>query len=158
MPTQEGALYSLTSGSNGPGNFGWVSWDGSNSAGSLATSLCTPNNPPLEKLPYEFPGDPGATNADAVRACLQKWVDNQQTVLIPIVLPSGLPANQYPPSCQTGGNGNNFSYCIVAIAAFVLTAYDQPAVDMITGRFVGSVPVLGRWQHHRPGSGHGTAD
>ena len=58
----EGSIYALTSGSNGPGNFGWVSWDGSNSAGSLATSLCTPDNPPFA-LPFEFPGDPGKTNA-----------------------------------------------------------------------------------------------
>ena len=80
----EGSIYALTSGSNGPGNFGWISWDGSNDAGSLATSLCTPDNPPFV-LPFEFPGDPGKTNASSVRACLQQWVDNQQTVLIPIV-------------------------------------------------------------------------
>jgi uncharacterized membrane protein len=135
LPTQEGALYSLTSGSNGPGNFGWVSWDGSNSAGSLATSLCTPNNPAFS-LPYEFPGDPGKTNASAVRACLQKWVDNQQTVLIPIVLKT----NDSMGSCDTGGNGNNFHYCVVAIAAFVITGYAQPAVDQIVGRFVGTIP------------------
>ena len=80
----EGTIYSLTSGSNGPGNFGWVSWDGSNSAGSLATSICTPNNPAFT-LPYQFPGDPGKTNASDVRACLQYWVDNKATILIPIV-------------------------------------------------------------------------
>jgi Flp pilus assembly protein TadG len=137
LPTQEGAVYALTSGSNGPGNFGWVSWDGSNNAGSLATSLCTPNNPAFT-LPYEFPGDPGKTNASSVRACLQKWVDNQQTVLIPIVLKSNDPAA--PPGCSTGGNGNNFTYCIVAIAAFVITGYAQPAVDQINGRFVGTIP------------------
>lgn len=137
LPTTEGAIYALTSGSNGPGNFGWVSWDGSNSAGSLATSLCTPNNPAFA-LPYQFPGDPGKTNASSVRACLQQWVDNQQTVLIPIVLKSNDPAA--PPGCSTGGNGNNFHYCIVAIAAFVITGYAQPAVDQINGRFVGTIP------------------
>ena len=137
LPTQEGAIYALTSGSLGPGNFGWVSWDGSNSAGSLATSLCTPNNPPFT-LPAQFPGDPGKTNASAVRACLQYWVDNKQTVLIPIVLKSNDP--NAPPGCSTGGNGNNFNYCIVAIAAFVITGYDQPAVDQINGRFVGTIP------------------
>ena len=137
LPTQEGAVYALTSGSNGPGNFGWVSWDGSNSAGSLATSICTPNNPAFS-LPYQFPGDPGKTNASAVRNCLQQWVDNQQTVLIPIVLKSNDPAA--PPGCSTGGNGNNFHYCIVAIAAFVITGYAQPAVDQINGRFIGTIP------------------
>ncbi len=148
LPTQEGALYSLTSGSNGPGNFGWVSWDGSNSAGSLATSLCTPNNPAFT-LPFQFPGDPGKTNASAVRACLQQWVDNQQTVLIPIVLKSNDPAATG--SCSTGGNGNNFHYCVVAIAAFVITGYAQPAVDQIVGRFVGTIPYSINGNSNVPG-------
>lgn len=137
MPTVEGALYALTSGSNGPGNFGWVSWDGSNSAGSLAADLCTRNNPAFA-LPHQFPGDPGKTNADDVRTCLQKWVDNQQTVLIPVVLKSDDPAAT--PGCSTGDQGDGFHYCIVALAAFVITGYTQPAVDQINGRFVGTVP------------------
>ncbi|MBA2720203.1 MAG: hypothetical protein H0U52_13335 [Chloroflexi bacterium] len=137
LPTQEGAVYALTSGSNGPGNFGWVSWDGSNNAGSLATSLCTPDNPAFT-LPFQFAGDPGKTNATDVRACLQQWVDNQQTVLIPIVLASNDPSA--PAGCSTGANGNNFHYCVVAIAAFVITGYAQPAVDQINGRFIGTVP------------------
>jgi Flp pilus assembly protein TadG len=137
MPTQEGTIYALTSGSNGPGNFGWLSWDGSNSAGSLATSICTPNNPGFN-LPAQFPGDPGKTNASDVRDCLQYWVDNHQTVLIPIVVASNDPSA--PPGCSTGDNGNGFHYCIVAIAAFVLTSYSQPAVDQINGRFVGTIP------------------
>jgi Flp pilus assembly protein TadG len=128
----EGTIYSLTSGSNGPGNFGWVSWDGSNSAGSLATSICTPNNPSFS-LPYQFPGDPGKTNASDVRACLQYWVDNKATILIPIVYAPGDPAA--PAGCSTGGNGNNFHYCIKRVVAFVLTGYAQPAVDQIQGRF-----------------------
>jgi hypothetical protein len=134
----EGSIYALTSGSNGPGNFGWISWDGSNDAGSLATSLCTPDNPPFV-LPFQFPGDPGKTNASSVRACLEQWVDNQQTVLIPIV-----ESTTDDPSdvnhCDTGGQGNGFSYCVVAIAAFVITGYTQPAVDQINGRFIGTIP------------------
>ena len=149
LPTVEGALYPLTSGSNGPGNFGWVSWDGSNSAGSLATSLCTPNNPPFT-LPAQFPGDPGKTNASSVRACLQQWVDNGQTVLIPIVLKTNDPAGT--PGCSTGGNGNNFTYCIVAIAAFVITGYAQPAVDQINGRFVGTIPYSAGGNSNVPGA------
>ena len=134
----EGSIYALTSGSNGPGNFGWISWDGSNSAGSLATSLCTPNNPPFV-LPTEFPGDPGKTNASSVRACLDQWITNQQVVLIPIVeATNDDPGNTN--SCDTGGNGNNFTYCIVAIAAFVITGHTQPAVDQINGRFIGTIP------------------
>lgn len=133
----EGNIYSLTSGSNGPGNFGWLSWTGANSAGSLATSLCTPNNPAFA-LPALFAGDPGTTNAIDVRTCLQQWVANQQTVLIPIVLASNDP--NAPAGCSTGGNGNNFHYCVTGLAAFVITSYSQPAVDQINGRFVQVMP------------------
>lgn len=133
----EGNIYSLTSGSNGPGNFGWLSWTGANSAGSLATSLCTPDNPAFT-LPSQFPGDPGTTNSIDVRNCLQQWVANQQTVLIPIVLASNSP--NAPAGCSTGGNGNNFHYCVVGLAAFVITSYSQPAVDQINGRFVQVMP------------------
>ena len=143
MPTQEGALYSLTSGSNGPGNFGWLSWTGSNTPKDLADSICTPNNPPFT-LPVQFPGDPGKSNAKDVRDCLQQWVDNGATVLIPIVLVTNDPAGT--PSCFTGsdhGGGNNFHYCIVALAAFVITGFSQPAVDQITGRFVGTIAYSG---------------
>ena len=80
----EGSTYAITSGSNGPGNFGWMAWTGSNSPGPLATSICTPNNPGFT-LPAEFPGDPGKSNSSSVRACLQQWVDSGATVLIPIV-------------------------------------------------------------------------
>ncbi len=104
-------IFALTSGANGPGNFGWLSWTGSNSAGDLATSLCTPNNPPFT-LPAQFPGDPGKTNASEVRACLEQWVDNGETVLIPIVYAANDPAA--PAGCRTGQNGNNFTFCIKA--------------------------------------------
>jgi hypothetical protein len=133
----EGNVYALTSGSNGPGNFGWISWLGGNSAGTLSASLCTPDNPGFV-LPAQFPGDPGKTNAAGVRACLQQWVDAQTTVLIPIVLKTNDPAGT--PGCQTGGQGNGFTYCVVGIAAFVITSYAQPAVDQINGRFVATLP------------------
>ena len=37
----------LTDGKVGPGNFGWLSWNGANDANTLEASLCTPNNPPF---------------------------------------------------------------------------------------------------------------
>jgi hypothetical protein len=127
-----GTIYSLTAGANGPGNFGWVSWDGSNNAGALATSICDPNNPSFA-LPYQFTGDPGKTNADDVRACLQQWVSNQQTILIPIVWAPNDPLA--PAGCSTGAQGNNFTFCIKSVVSFTVTGYSQPAVDQIEGRF-----------------------
>lgn len=154
MPTQEGAIYALTSGANGPGQFGWLSWTGSNDPNHLADSICTPDNPGFN-LPAEFPGDPGKSNANGVRNCLQQWVNNKQVVLIPVVINSNDPANSG--SCSTGGAGNNFTYCIVAIAAFVITSFDQPAVDQINGRFVGTIPYSMTGNASVPGGGGVTA-
>ncbi len=121
-PYQPGQVYDLTDGKDLPGGFGWISWTGSNSAGALATSLCTPNNPEFT-LPTTFPGDPGKTNSSGVRGCLDGWINSGQTVLIPIY-------------DTTTGNGNNASYHIIGVAAFVLTSREQPAVDNIRGYFV----------------------
>lgn len=118
---QPGQVYDLTDGKDIPGGFGWLSWDGSNSSGALATSLCTPNNPEFY-LPTWFPADPGKTNSSAVRACLDGWIASRKTVLIPMY-------------DQVTGSGNNASYRIIGVAAFVITARDQPAVDNIRGYF-----------------------
>ncbi|MHB8891139.1 MAG: pilus assembly protein TadG-related protein [Candidatus Limnocylindrales bacterium] len=117
-----GQVYDLTDGKDAPGGFGWLSWTGSNSAGGLATSLCTPDNPAFS-LPRTFPVDPGKTNASSVRACLDKWITSGQTVLIPIYE-------------TVSGHGDNAKYAITGIAAFVLSSRDQPAVDNIRGYFV----------------------
>jgi hypothetical protein len=114
----------------GPGNFGWLSWYGTNSAGALATSICTPNNPGFA-FPYDFAGDPGATNASGVRACLDYWITTGIPVLIPIV--SG---------CDPC-NGNNANFTITGLRVFVLTGYDGsgPAISNLTGRFVETYPL-----------------
>jgi len=118
-----GQVYDLTAGKPAPGGFGWLSWTGSNDPGALSDSICTPNNPSFP-LPTTFPNDPGKSNSASVRACLDKWIASGQTVLIPVY-------------SQVVGPGNNATYTIVGIAAFVLTSRDQPAVDDIRGYFVG---------------------
>lgn len=116
-------VYDLTDGKDLPGGFGYISWTGSNNAKALETSLCTPDNPEFT-IPATFDGDPGKTNSSGVRACLDQWVANQQTVLIPIY-------------DTTTGTGNGAKYRITGVAAFVLTDIGQPAVDSIRGYFVG---------------------
>ncbi len=117
-----GQTYELTAGMDGPGNFSWLSWTGSNDPNHLATSICTPNNPELT-FPVWVDGDPGASNSNSVRACVDYWIANGATVLIPLW-------------DQVQGQGNSFQYRIVGMAAFVLTARGQPAIDSIQGRFV----------------------
>lgn len=134
---QYGQIYDLTDGKDAPGGFGWLSWDGSNSSGALAASLCTPNNPGFTlDSPYDdphsggeiwFPIDPGKTNSSAVRNCLDKWITNGSTVLVPIY-----------DLVEGGGNGGQ--YHVTGVAAFVITSREQPAVDNIQGYFVEYYP------------------
>jgi Flp pilus assembly protein TadG len=130
-------VYDLTDGKDAPGGFGWLSWTGSNSAGALATSICSPNNTGFSlDSPYDdphgtgevwFPVDPGKSNASAVRACLDGWIASKTTVLVPIY-------------DLVEGNGNNARYHITGVAAFILTTREQPAVDNIQGTFVKYYP------------------
>lgn len=120
---EPGQTYELTAGKDAPGNFGWLSWDGSNSAGTLADSICTPDNPALD-FPVWIPGDPGSTNSSSVRSCLDGWIDSGATVLIPMW-------------DSSTGNGNNTQFHVIGLAAFILTAHSQPAVSSIQGQFVG---------------------
>ena len=128
---QYGQTYNITDGANGPGNFGWLSWTGSNATGTLATSLCTPNNPAYT-FPVVVPGEPGKHNGSDVVACLQYWVTSGATVLLPIWDTCGNDANASNGKC----NGNNASYHVIGLAAFQLTSFTQPAIDQIQGRFI----------------------
>jgi Flp pilus assembly protein TadG len=120
---EPGQEYDLTEGTNAPGNFGWLTWNGDPNTPTLETSLCAPNNPEMA-LPIDIDGAPGKHNSSGVRACLQEWMTTGQTVLIPIF-------------DTVSGQGSNTEYHVIAVAAFVITGYSQPAVDLIQGHFVG---------------------
>jgi hypothetical protein len=123
---QPGQVVDLTDGKDSPGGFGFISWTGSNDSTALGISICTPNNPQitLGSTGADFPGDPGKTNSSDVRACLTQWISPPgQTVLIPIY-------------STVSDNGNGTTYHIIAVAEFVITATEQPAVDNIRGYFV----------------------
>ena len=109
----------------GPGEFGWLAWYDTNDPNALSDSICQPDNPEF-LLPEDFPGDPGASNAAAVRACLDYWIATGTPVLIPIV--SG---------CEPC-NGEHAVFTIVDVAVMVLTGYDSsgPAINSISGRFL----------------------
>jgi len=121
-PYQPGTVYELTEGSHGPGNFGWLSWTGSPSADVMAESVCTPNNPA-----YTFPawieGATGVMNKRQARDCLDGYIARGDTVLVPVW------------SQTNNGGGSHLDYEVVGLAAFVLTDYDQHAVN-VNGRFV----------------------
>ncbi len=114
-----GTEYVLTEGYEGPGNFGFLTWNGNNDAGTLAASICGPNNPAMT-FPVWVQGAPGNMNKSAVRACLDGWIG--QTVLIPIW------------SQTNTKGGSNLNYEVITLAAFTLTGYDQHA-STIRGTF-----------------------
>jgi hypothetical protein len=121
-----GQVYDITDGKDAPGGFGYVSWNGSNDPNALANSICNPDNPSFS-VPVTFIADPGKSNSADVRACQAQWITSSQTVLIPIY-------------DTVTGSGNNATYHIIGVAAFVLTSQSQPAVDNIRGYFVEIYP------------------
>ena len=123
-----GEVYNITDGMDGPGNFGWLSWTGDNAANILSNSVCNPDNPEIT-VPLYVPGNPGKKNRADLRDCLQDYIDNGTTILIPIW------DGTHP------GNGNNAQYRIIGFAAMVLTHISQPAVDNIQGAFIEFYPL-----------------
>lgn len=121
-PYEPGQVYDLTDGKDLPGGFGWLTWLGSPSAPVLRESLCTADNPEFT-LPATLQGSTGTTNSSGVRACLDGWITSRQTVLIPMY-------------DTTTGHGAGSEYHVIGMAAFVITAVDQPAVGNIRGYFV----------------------
>lgn len=124
-----GEVYNITDGMDGPGNFGWLSWTGANAANILSASVCNPDNPEIT-VPTYVPGNPGKKNRADLRACLDTYIEEERTVLIPIW------DGTHP------GNGNNAQYRIVGFAAMVLTYRSQPAVDNIQGMFLNYYPLV----------------
>jgi Flp pilus assembly protein TadG len=119
---QVGNNYQLTEGTHGPGNFGWMSWFGSPSSVALVESLCNPNNPAFT-FPAWFDGATGVMNSSGARACLDRYIDEQTVVYVPIWK-------------QTNNRGgSNLQYEITGVAAWVLTDYDRHAVT-VNGTFV----------------------
>jgi hypothetical protein len=124
---KKNGVYELTAGMDAPGNFSWLSWDGANDSNTLARSLCDPDNPEMT-FPAWLAGDPGKTNSNAVRACVDKWIEKGTTVLIPLW-------------DEVEQQGNSVRFRIRGLAAFVLLDHSQPYIDSITARFVEYYPL-----------------
>lgn len=130
-----GEIYDITDGLDGPGNFGWLSWNDDNDANTLVESICTPNNPEFTIPPgpggaIYIPGAPGVMNKQEGRDCLDEYIANGTPILIPIW------DGTHP------GGGSGAQYRIIGFAAFVLTSRDQPAVKNIQGAFQEYFPLL----------------
>jgi Flp pilus assembly protein TadG len=125
-----------------PGNFGWLTWDGSNNTPDLVSAL----TPPGTSYKYYNPGEPstwianhndhaitvgkwvqgrpGNKNASGVRSQLDWFISTQTPMAIPL----------YDAVADQGSNGN---YRVASFAAFVLQSYDFTGNDKsMTGKFV----------------------
>ena len=123
---EPGTLYTLQDGMIGPGNFGWLSWNGSQAMNDLATWVCTPSNPEIPSWPAHFDGQVGEKNGQStagMRDCMDDLIENATTVLIPMW-------------DQANGQGSNLEYNLVGLAAFRLTAYSEPLLNSISGEFI----------------------
>ncbi len=116
-----------------PGNFGWLTWAGSPSVGTLVTSL----TPPGDSYTYLNPsnpadhvvsvgdwiqGRPGVANSSDVRAAL----DGLKTIDIVV-----------PVWDAAAGGGNHATYRVVNFARMRLTDYDLSDENRISARFLG---------------------
>ena len=118
-----------------PGNFGWMTWSGSNATGTLATSLTSPgdagtytnpNNPADHKLDLGdwVWGDPGISNASSVRDALDALIASGTTLTIPVW-------------DNVTGNGNNTQYRVAGFALIRLTSYHLPGTNEIQAIYLG---------------------
>jgi Flp pilus assembly protein TadG len=122
-----------------PGNFGWLTWDGSNSASDLADSLTHPGNSYKYFNPGEPPnwtpdhndhvlatgkwvqGAPGNKNSAQIRTQLDWFIQTGTPMIIPLY-------------DIWSGNGNNANMRIAGFAAFRLRCYDFGGQGNIGGQ------------------------
>ncbi len=102
-----------------PGNVGWLTWDGSNSAKELAESIAQPGNSPILKIGDSMEGVPGNKNSSAVRAALDDWIN--KTVTIPLY-------------DEVDDKGSKTTYRVCGFAQFVLIKREDKTT--VTGKFV----------------------
>ncbi len=138
-PFEEGRVYDIWVGQE-PGNFGWLSWDGTMSEGYLADCLAHPSksaeyvNPEtgqrdgLETGKWVW-GRPGVANSISVRDALDYLKDNQIPITIVVW-------------DDTKGSGSNAQYHIRGFAQFVITDYRLPSRNRISGRFQNGIATV----------------
>ena len=127
---------------NNPGNYGWLTWTGDQKAGTVDSSVCTPDNPAFT-LPSWMQGSTGVKqqggnsgNPGTTLACLNYYMDHQIPVLIPVY--DGV-SNGDTTSCgYMTANGSNTEYCIIGVVSMLITNVNWgPGIKSITGTFQG---------------------
>ena len=160
-----GELYNITDATlNNPGNFGWLTWQGGQSAGTVDTSVCTANNPAFT-LPTWITGSTGVKqqggnsgNPGTTLACLNYYMDNAIPVLLPVY--DGVTDGTSTSCGSKTANGSNTQYCIIGVVSMLITNVNWgPGIKEIDGTFQsvyqfqpGSIPAGVGAQPPAPGS------
>ncbi len=134
-----------------PGQFQWMSWDGTGNAPYLCSILGPPANSPVYNVPANtyitIPGNTGVSNSSCVRGQasplegINGWVSLQTTVLVPIISPGPGPCpagcfsdgTPYPPTII--GSGSGATYNVIGFAGFEITGCGNPCVKKLQGVF-----------------------
>lgn len=141
-----------------PGQFQWMSWNGTGNTPYLCSILGPPANSPSYTVPANgfivISGNTGVSNSSCVRGQaaplegINGWVSLNTTVLVPIISPGPPPGGQscvqapqncfangtpYPVTVQ--GNGSNATYNVIGFAGFQLTGCSNPCVKNLQGVF-----------------------
>jgi Flp pilus assembly protein TadG len=134
-----------------PGQFQWMSWDGTGDTPYLCSILGPPANSPSFTVPangyINIPGNTGVSNSSCVRGQasplegINGWVSLHATILVPIISPGPGPCpagcfpngTPYPPTVV--GTGSNATYNVIGFAGFELTGCSNPCVRNLEGVF-----------------------
>ncbi len=117
-------LWDKNSGSDAPGAFGWLTWNGSPSNSTLVDNIFHPENSGVWHIGDWVHSGPGVQNSSGVSVALDYWINANKLVTIPLY-------------DQLVGNGSNAVYRICAFAEFKLTEYNFQGSDKwVKGSFV----------------------
>lgn len=120
---------------SGPGQFGWMSWNGTGNAVYTCDIMTPPLDNPAYTVPANgyltIPGNTGVSASSCLKNAFQYWIDSGATIYVPIISPGpgACPSNcfpgtsiQYPATSQ--GVGSNVTYNVIGFAGFQLTGCD----------------------------------
>jgi hypothetical protein len=129
---QPGNTHILSLGDDAPGQFSWLTWNGDHNSDTLASFICTSQNPAMDLGDADteadwIEGDVGKTNSNAVRDCLLPY--KGRIVLLPTYDVTRL-------------SGTNAQYHITGFTYWRLIDFDaNPHIDNLKATFVGYGPA-----------------
>ncbi|MGK7912825.1 MAG: hypothetical protein AB4050_15330 [Synechococcus sp.] len=136
IPSTAGSPTSVTftTSTPGPGNFGWLSWEGSNSVPTLVRSINYPN---LVSSTYRDPTDTSDTTLDA-GGFVEGMPGNKQPGASALSQYIGIPI-VVPLYGATSGTGSNLNYEISGFASIVLDG--TSTITSLSGTYLGEASV-----------------